>query len=140
MKDDFARAALLQLLIMVSRYVPETNTQQPVQYNSLLMRNFRQLIEKNYKEKKLTKEYAAMLYVTPNHLNALSKDVTGLSAGELIRDRILLEAKRLLINAQINISQIAAELGFIDNSYFTKFFKKYVGFTPEIFRKQIIKN
>jgi AraC-like DNA-binding protein len=140
MKDDFARAALLQLLILVSRYVPETNTQQPGQYNSLLMRNFRQLIEKNYKEKKLTKEYAAMLYVTPNHLNALSKDVTGLSAGELIRDRILLEAKRLLINAQINISQIAAELGFIDNSYFTKFFKKYVGFTPEIFRKQIIKN
>jgi AraC-like DNA-binding protein len=140
MNDDFARAALLQLLILVSRYVPETNTQQPGQYNSLLMRNFRQLIEKNYKEKKLTKEYAAMLYVTPNHLNALSKDVTGLSAGELIRDRILLEAKRLLINAQINISQIAAELGFIDNSYFTKFFKKYVGFTPEIFRKQIIKN
>jgi AraC-like DNA-binding protein len=104
------------------------------------MINFRQLIETNYREKKLTKEYAAMLYVTPNHLNALSKDVTGLSAGELIRDRILLEAKRLLINAQINISQIAAELGFIDNSYFTKFFKKYVGFTPEIFRKQIIKN
>jgi AraC-like DNA-binding protein len=139
MKDDFTRTALLQLLIQVSRYVPETNSHQPGQYNSVLMRNFRQLIETNYREKKLTKEYAAMLYVTPNHLNALSKDLTGLSAGELIRDRILLEAKRLLINAQINISEIAAELGFIDNSYFTKFFKKYVGFTPEIFREQIIK-
>ena len=51
-----------------------------------------------------------MLYVTPNHLNSLSKDVTGRSAGELIRDRILLEAKRLLTNATMSISEIANEL------------------------------
>jgi len=80
-----------------------------------------------------------MLYVTPNHLNALSKDITHRSAGELIRDRVILEAKRLLINAKMSISEIAAELDFIDNSYFTKFFKKYEGVTPEVFRKQVIK-
>ncbi|WP_242692211.1 helix-turn-helix domain-containing protein [Aridibaculum aurantiacum] len=80
-----------------------------------------------------------MLYVTPNHLNALCKDVTGRPAGELIRDRVLLEAKRLLINAKMSISEIALELDFTDNSYFTKFFKKYEGVTPEVFRKQIIK-
>lgn len=106
---------------------------------SVVLRNFQKLIDQNYKEKKLTKDYAALLYVTPNHLNALSKDVTGRSAGELIRDRILLEAKRLLINAKMTVSEIAAELDFIDNSYFTKFFKKYEGVTPEAFRKQIIK-
>jgi AraC-like DNA-binding protein len=69
----------------------------------------------HYKENKLTKDYAFMLYVTPNHLNSLSKDVTGKSAGELIRDRVLLEAKRLLVNAKLTIAGIAIELGFSDS-------------------------
>jgi len=50
-----------------------------------------------------------------------------------------LEAKILLVNAQMTVSEIALELDFIDNSYFSKFFKKYVGATPEVFRKQINK-
>jgi len=65
--------------------------------------------------------------------------LTGRSAGELIRDRILLEAKRLLINARMSISEIAGELEFSDNSYFTKFFKKYEGVTPDAFKKQFVK-
>jgi len=60
------------------------------------------------------------------------------SAGELIRDRIILEAKRLLVNAKMSVSEIAHELNFVDNSYFSRFFKKYAGVTPEVFRKQII--
>jgi AraC-like DNA-binding protein len=139
LKDDFARTALIQLFITVGRHTGKDGAKQQNNYNSLLLRNFQKLIDQHYKEKKLTKDYAAMLYVTPNHLNALSKDVTGRSAGELIRDRILLEAKRLLVNAEMTVSQIAAELDFDDNSYFSKFFKKYVGETPEVFRKQIIK-
>ena len=139
LKDDFARTALVQLFIQVSRYTSKENEEQQYSYNSILFRNFQKLIDQHYKEKKLTKDYAAMLYVTPNHLNALSKDVTDRSAGELIRDRILLEAKRLLVNAKMTISEIALELDFADNSYFSKFFKKYEGITPEVFRKQIIK-
>jgi AraC-like DNA-binding protein len=139
LKDDMIRTALLQLFIQVNRYVT-TNEKHVNNYNSTVLRNFQKLIDLHYKEKKLTKDYAALLYVTPNHLNALSKDVTGHSAGELIRNRVLLEAKRLLVNAEMNVSQIADELEFADNSYFSKFFKKYVGVTPEVFRKQITKN
>ena len=139
LKDDFARTALIQLFIQVSRYTNKGNGKHQNNYNYLLLRNFQKLIDLHYKEKNLTKDYAAMLYVTPNHLNALSKDVTGRSAGELIRDRIVLEAKRLLVNAKMSVAEIAQELDFVDNSYFSKFFKKYVGVTPEIFRKQIIK-
>jgi AraC-like DNA-binding protein len=139
LKDDFARTALLQLFIQVSRFTPIEKGKEKSNYNSLLLRNFQNLIDQHYKEKKLTKDYAALLYVTPNHLAALSKDVTGRSAGELIRDRIILEAKRLLINAKMSIAEIALELDFMDNSYFSKFFKKYAGVTPEEFRKQIIK-
>ncbi|GEO11919.1 AraC family transcriptional regulator [Segetibacter aerophilus] len=138
-KDDFVRTALVQLFILVNRYTNNNSSSQQSNYNSVLLRNFQKLIEQHYKEKKLTKDYAAMLNVTPNHLNALCKDVTGRPAGELIRDRILLEAKRLLVNAKMTISEIALELDFIDNSYFSKFFKKYEGVSPEAFRKQIIK-
>jgi AraC-like DNA-binding protein len=58
----------------------------------------------------------------------------GASAGDLIRERVLLEAKRLLANSDLMISQIAETLNFEDNAYFTRFFKKYLGTTPEGFR------
>jgi AraC-like DNA-binding protein len=134
------RAALVQLFILVSRHTGADAAKQTTNYNTVVLRNFQKLIDQHYKEKKLTKDYAAMLYITPNHLNALCKDVTGRSAGELIRDRVLLEAKRLLVNAKLTISQIANELQFMDNSYFSKFFKKYESITPEVFRKQQVKN
>ena len=139
LKDDYVRTLLLQLFIVVNRYHTIAGTSAPNQYNTVLLRNFQKLIDLHYKEKKLTKYYAVLLYVTPNHLNALCKDVTGRSAGELIRDRVLLEAKRLLVNARLTIAQIATELQFTDNSYFSKFFKKYEGITPEVFRTQHIK-
>lgn len=80
-----------------------------------------------------------MLYITPNYLNGICKDMLGKSAGQVIRDRILLEAKRLLVNAEMNVEEIAAKLHFSDNSYFTKFFKKYTGLTPDAFRRQSLK-
>lgn len=138
MRDDFVRAALIQLFIQVNRNITRNEDKRSNSYNYLLFCNFQKLIDVHYKEKRLTKDYASMLYVTPNHLNALSNDVTGRSAGELIRDRVLLEAKRLLINAQLSITEIAGELDFADNSYFSKFFKKYTGVSPEIFRTQNI--
>ena len=48
-----------------------------------------------------------------------------------------LEAKRQLVNAGTGIAGIGYDLGFTDNSYFTKFFKKYTGMTPEAFRRSL---
>ncbi|MGN6416580.1 MAG: AraC family transcriptional regulator [Pseudobacter sp.] len=138
LKDDFIRTAMIQLFIQVNRLMLPKEKAPAASYNSVLLKNFQKLIELHFREKKLTRDYAAMLFVTPNHLNALSKHVTGKPAGELIRDRIVLEAKRLLVNAGMSIAELAAELGFEDNSYFTKFFRKYTGQTPESFRKSIL--
>jgi AraC family transcriptional activator of pobA len=109
-------------------------------YNYTLLKSFQKLIEDNYIKLKLPKDYAELLYITPNHLNALCNDILGTSAGELIRNRVILEAKRLLINLELNITEIAYRLNFTDNSYFTKFFKKHTGLTPEEFRKKQINN
>ena len=135
--DDLVKTLLIQLFIEISRF--QTSNQPSISsiYNHTLIKNFTNLIEKNYKQLKLPKEYAALLYITPNHLNAACNEFLGVSAGTLIRDRILLEAKRSLVNLDVRIGEIASELNFTDQSYFIKFFKKHEGMTPEKFRKSI---
>ena len=133
---DMIRILLLKIFITLEQKNNEDVAKDVSNYNIALLKNFQKLIEKNYKKLRLPMEYADLLYITPNHLNALCKDQTGVAAGELIRNRIILEAKRMLINQQINISEIAYELNFKDNSYFSKFFKKQVGTSPEEFRKK----
>ncbi|BAV04781.1 AraC-type DNA-binding protein [Filimonas lacunae] len=136
MSREMMTALLIQLFVTIKRTMPEADAALPVNYNATILRNFQQLIERHFAHIKLPKDYAAMLYITPNHLNALCKDATGISAGELIRKRIILEAKRLLVNLELSINEIGDRLNFQDSSYFIKFFKKDTGITPETFRKQ----
>jgi len=129
-------------VLMLKLFLDLADLQQPAQpsplsYNAVLLRNFKKLVEKHYAELRLPKDYAELLYITPNHLNAICSDLLGQSAGTVIRDRIILEAKRLLINPELSIAGIADILNFKDNSYFSKFFKKYAGTTPEAFRSAI---
>ncbi|WP_183559099.1 helix-turn-helix domain-containing protein [Mucilaginibacter sp. SP1R1] len=136
--SDMIRLLMLQIFIRVNRVSLNPVLNGNLSYNQTLLKSFKKLIEHHYTDIKLPKDYAAMLYITPNHLNAVCKDMMGVSAGELIRNRILLEAKRLLTNQQLSISEISLKLNFSDNSYFTKFFKKLEDITPEEFRKKII--
>lgn len=133
--DDLVKTLLVRLFIEVSR--TQTIAQKAIgsAYNHTILKNFKNLIELNYTQLRLPKQYAELLYITPNHLNALCNDFLGVSAGSLIRDRVILEAKRLLINLNLMVAEIADKLNFSDQSYFIKFFKKQEGITPEKFRK-----
>jgi len=131
---DHLRILALELFMNVEK-LNDKSEKEIAPHNQFVLRNFKLLIEKNYKQFKLPKEYASLLYITPNYLNALCNDVLGISAGEMIRNRVILEAKRLLVNLDLPVANIAYELNFADNSYFSKFFKKHVGVTPEEFRK-----
>ena len=131
---DILRGMLMVVLVRLSRVAPDTFKAGASKHNLVLMRQFEKLIEVHFREKRLPKAYAEMMFVTPNHLNALTNNVMGKSAGEIIRERILLESKRLLANSDLMIGQIAEVLHFEDNAYFTRFFKKYLGTTPEGFR------
>jgi AraC family transcriptional activator of pobA len=135
---DMVRVLLMELFILIGRIVQSPQTKNTNPYNLTLLQNLKNLIESNFTNKRLPKEYAEMLYITPNHLNALCNDLVGISVGELIRNRVVLEAKRYLVNPHMGITEVANHLNFGDNSYFTKFFKKQVGLTPEEFRKQFI--
>ncbi|MDB6080659.1 MAG: AraC family transcriptional regulator, partial [Akkermansiaceae bacterium] len=81
--------------------------------------------------------YAKMLGVTSGHLNDTVSAQTGRPAGALIRERILLEARRLLLHSELQIAEIAYHLGFGDPSYFARFFRREDGRPPGDFRMEI---
>lgn len=135
---DVIRLKLLELFITVDRNCSGKKGKNVPQQKHTLLRSFQRHIEKHYRDIKLPKEYADLLYVTPNHLNALCQELVGKTAGDLIRDRVMLEAKRLLTSADLTVTEIAYELNFQDNSYFNRFFKKNEGVTPDEFRKTLL--
>lgn len=98
---------------------------------------FRELLFTHIKTKHLVSDYASLLNITANHLNKSVKGVTGKSPTRWIDEAIVLEAKVLLYQSKLSISEIAAEVGLFDQSYFSRLFKKYEETTPLQFRKII---
>jgi AraC family transcriptional regulator, transcriptional activator of pobA len=135
---DLIRTRLLEMFMTIEKDSTHPEHSNLPAYTSTLLKSFQQLINQHYRSMRLPKEYAELLYITPNHLNALCRELLGKTAGDVIRERVLLEAKRLLTNAGMTILEIAYELNFKDNSYFTRFFRNYEGITPEEFRKKFI--
>jgi AraC-like DNA-binding protein len=80
--------------------------------------------------------YAEKLKITPNHLNKSVKSVTGKTAIQLLNEMRLAEAKSRLKYTDLPVNTIAYQLGFEDQSYFSRFFKKAMGISPAEFRKR----
>jgi AraC family transcriptional activator of pobA len=81
--------------------------------------------------------YADKLHVTAHHLNHVVKQVTGKTSTAVIRDRSILEAKRLFTYTDLSVSEVAARLNYFDSSYFAKLFKASAGMSPSAFRDTI---
>lgn len=85
---------------------------------------------------KTAKEFAQILNTHPNHLNACVKQATGRTVSEHIRQRMLLEARLLLMHTDWQIAEVAWCLGFEDPGNFTHFFKNHSGISPHLYRAQ----
>lgn len=94
----------------------------------------RRLIEVHFQTERNIGFYAGQLAMTPDRLNDHVKRATGVTAGHLLRQRILTEAKRQLVFTQLTVGEIAYDLAFADPSHFGRFFKKQTGTTPQAFR------
>lgn len=134
--QDIIQSYLLAMLCEVrSAYKPLSASNQA---SSVTITNkFKELIFSSIKDKHLVTDYASLLNISPNHLNKTVKAITGKSPTKWIDEAIVLEAKVLLCQSASPISQISVEVGFDDQSYFTRLFKKYEGMTPSEFRKMI---
>mgnify|MGYP000137020262 CR=1 FL=1 len=134
-RDDLVRAYLTILLTLTRQFLEERKPlPSPRATTDLLSRRFRLLLEEKFPELLDVSDYAKRLHVSRTHLNDHLQRETGRSAGELIQDRILLEAKRLLTHTSLTVAQIAYQLGFQDPSYFGRFFRRSAGQTPGEFR------
>ncbi len=95
----------------------------------------RRLIDEHFRKERLIRFYAEKLAMTADRLNDHVKRATGVTAGHLIRQRVLTEAKRQLVFTTQPIHEIAYDLAFSDPSHFTRFFRKQTGTTPQAFRE-----
>ncbi|MGA7534777.1 MAG: AraC family transcriptional regulator [Pseudolabrys sp.] len=94
----------------------------------------RRLVDEHFRKERMISFYAEKLAMTPDRLNDHVKRATGVTAGHLIRQRVLTEAKRQLVFTNQAIHEIAYDLAFSDPSHFTRFFRKQTGMTPHAFR------
>jgi AraC family transcriptional activator of pobA len=105
-------------------------------YNHKL-KEFEILLEQFYKTEKSPSFYADKMAITLKHLNRICKNILNITITELITRRVILESKRIMVDKNRNIAQIADELGYSNYSYFSKLFKKNVGMTPTEFINQL---
>lgn len=136
---DLLRVYLLELFYLILNDINDNNENINITKQKNTINKFRKLVEENYTMEHYPKFYADKLAITANYLNFICRNYSGKKAGEIIRDRIILETKRMLVNSEFSISQIAFRLGFEDNSYFTKFFKTYAGLSPSEFKGNLKK-
>jgi len=105
----------------------------------ILVKRFFHLVEENHQKNLSLSDYSGMIGVTPNHLTQIVKLLTGKTSSQIIRAKQLLEIKRLLVHTNLSVSEIANQLNFEDQSYFTKFFKRETGMTPVQYRTDSFK-
>lgn len=136
--DFIVRSALELILFLIKKHYPLPAIQAKGK-GLYLFNRFKELVDDKFTIIHSVKEYASILSVTPSHLNETVKDISGKSAKDHIKDRQLLEIKRLLSHSDLNISEISDKMNFQDQSYFSRFFKKSVGMSPADFRNQLPK-
>jgi AraC family transcriptional regulator, transcriptional activator of pobA len=134
--DRIVRLLLQLILLKMNRLYLAGNVTQGSRRETELVRNFLVKLEHNLGVASSVSSYAALLSVSPETLSETVKKETGKTPGTLIRERVLLEAKRLLLHTSLSVAEIAYQLLFKDPSYFNRFFRRSTGNTPAEFRKQ----
>ncbi len=133
MKQDKIINLLDSIHIEIARKYNETHVLEAHPYN-VKMRDFNALLENHFLAEKTASFYASQLHITLKHLNRICNETLKKTTTQVITDRIILEAKRMLMDKKNTVSEIASALGFDDYSYFVRLFKKNAGMTPTVFR------
>lgn len=112
---------------------PKSNARKVAQ-----IEKFRSLVEQNYKKHLPITIFAEQMGITAGQLTRLCREVLGRSTMDIISARLVHEAQRDLIYTTASIKQLSFSLGFADDTYFSRFFRKHTGLTPREFRAQAL--
>ncbi|MEM7536768.1 MAG: AraC family transcriptional regulator [Chloroflexota bacterium] len=139
--DRFSRNSAIRswfhlLLVNSQRLFNETSATSNSNAPSTLVRHFKQLVSEQFTIEQSVQAYADQLAVTSSHLSNTVKEMTGRTPGQLIRQEVVLEAKRLLQHTDLTIAEIGYRLNFDDPSYFNRFFRREADISPGRFRKK----
>lgn len=128
----------LQILLIKIQELSLQNKNLNIETKSLVIyKKFQQVLELKIYSSAKAEEYARALDYSSHHLNSILKSLTKKTTTELILERKILEAKRLLTYTDKNITEISKILFFYDSTYFTKIFKSFTNLTPISFREKI---
>jgi len=105
-----------------------------------LVGRFQELVEKNFRKMHEVQQYATILKVSPDYLSKIVKKYLGNPSQEYILDKLLLEAKRLLVFTNLSSKEIAYHIHMEDPSYFGRIFKRKTGLTPNEYRDHVRKS
>lgn len=130
-------ALLTVLLTYLSRLYVQQYGSADTHPDKELLKNFREKVNECFREWHELSHYAQWLHISAGHLSEVVKAQSGRSASRHIQERIMLEARRLLIHTEQSSKEIAYSLGFADASYFHRFFKREAGSTPLQYRTRI---
>ena len=144
-KYDVLRNLVFELLHFALKTQPSSHIQhQPINASRRISTLFLELLERqfpideNHTKIKLrsASDFATQLNIHVNHLNRALKESLQKSTSQIIAERIMKEAKNLLANSYLNISEIAYALGFVEATHFNNFFKKHTQLSPSKFRSR----
>lgn len=138
--EEMLRTLLKQIIIKCTR-VWKINNQldaNEVRTEVEFLRTFSRLVEQHFINYHTVAEYAKLLHITPKALNKRITRFSSTTPNDIIKNRIVLEAKRLLVHTQLSIQEISYQLGYEDASYFSRFFAKNVTLSPVSFRSQYL--
>lgn len=138
LQNDMLQMMLKRLLILCTRIYKEQTELTTFDKKQLdIVRDYNYLVETNFKTKKQVADYAEMLNKSPKTLSNLFKKYNEKSPLQIIQDRTILEARRLLRHSDQSIKEIAYEIGYEDIQSFSRFFKKLEGVSPSEFKKNV---
>jgi AraC family transcriptional activator of pobA len=123
------------LTVLAHGLMPQGALNTPAAQDLERLRRFRLLIESNHPRHWPVHRYAQQLGLSQTSLNRLCRELAGATAFDLVQQRLALEARRRLIFAASSVGSIAAELGFKDAAYFSRFFRRHCGLSPNEFRR-----
>lgn len=132
---SYVGALLKIFLIECNRYCTreEDGHTQSQQAAVTILREFKALLNSHYRDQHKVKEYAEMLHITPDYLNASLKKFTGKSAKDHIQSKLIIEAKRMLKFTDMSSKEVGYQLGFSEAANFSQFFKKHTDLSPSQF-------
>lgn len=138
-EKDYLLRNYIHILLLLVREIFRPHARMIDQGNTRSMRitnQFKHLLEKNFREWREVKQYAAQLHITPKYLTEAVKKTTGKTPRDLINDILLLESKVLLGSTDKTFTEIAHELQFEDQAHFSRFIRQHTGSPPSALRKK----